>query len=252
MPRIQYCSDLHLEFEHNSKYISKKPLSVCGDILILAGDIIPIHDEFFNNSFFSFISDNYKKVFWVPGNHEFYYKDITEFNKSFNIQLRNNINILNNIIVEYEDIRFVFGVLWSKISSIKEEYIEQSVSDFDCITYKNKKLKARDYNKLHDESLSFIKQSLNVKKDKTIVVTHHLPSSLCNSKVHNDSPINEAFCVDLTDYVENCNANFWIYGHSHFNQKPLYIGNTIMLTNQLGYVQNNEHKNFKHNAYISI
>jgi hypothetical protein len=75
---------------------------------------------------------------------------------------------------------------------------------------------------------------------------------LCNDPVHNASNINEAFCVDLTDYIEESNANFWIYGHSHYNQKPLYIGNTILLTNQLGYVHLNEYGLFKQNAYFSI
>ncbi|MCX6164239.1 MAG: metallophosphoesterase [Ignavibacteriae bacterium] len=250
--RIQYCSDLHLEFEQNSKYIINNPLPVNGDVLILAGDIIPLHDEYFNNSFFSFISENYKKVFWVPGNHEFYYKDINEFSKSFNIKLRININIVNNIDLHYENIQFVFSALWSKISSINEKNIEQSVSDFDCITNNSRKLKAKDFNKLHEECLSFIQQSLSNKKNKTVVVTHHLPSILCNSSVNNNSPINEAFCVDLTDSIEKSNVNFWIYGHSHFNQKPLYIGNTIMLTNQLGYVHYKEQASFKPNAYFTI
>ncbi|MDO8928727.1 MAG: hypothetical protein Q7W54_07045, partial [Bacteroidota bacterium] len=69
---------------------------------------------------------------------------------------------------------------------------------------------------------------------------------------HAKSPINEAFCVELTDYVERCNANFWIYGHSHFNQKPLYIGDTVLLTNQLGYVHCNEHLGFNRQAYFLI
>lgn len=250
--RIQYCSDLHLEFEQNCKYIFNNPLSVNGDILILAGDIIPLHDEYFNNSFFNFISENYKKVFWIPGNHEFYYKDLNEFNKSFNIKIKNNINIVNNIALQFENIQFVFSTLWSKISSINEKNIEQSVSDFDCISKNNRKLKATDFNLLHKECLNFIQQALNNKRCKTVVVTHHLPSQLCNSSRHNISPINEAFCVDLTDYVEKSETNFWLYGHSHFNQKPLYIGNTIMLTNQLGYVHNNEYKSFRHNAYFSV
>jgi Icc-related predicted phosphoesterase len=250
--RIQYCSDLHLEFDHNSRYLKKKPLQVCGDILILAGDIIPLHDEFLNDSFFSFITDNYKQVFWVLGNHEFYYKDLTEFGKSNNIQLRKNINVVNNIELEYENIRFVFSTLWTKISNINESNIEQNVSDFANISSNNKRLKAIEYNRLHTEGFEFIQQSLKTRNNKTIVVTHHLPSNLCNSSVHKNSNINEAFCVDLTEYIENCNANFWIYGHSHFNQKPVYIGKTILLTNQLGYVQSNEHGSFKHNAYISI
>jgi Icc-related predicted phosphoesterase len=250
--RVQYCSDLHLEFEQNSKYLTTYPLSVCGDILILAGDVVPIHDEFLNNSFFSFISKNYKQVFWVPGNHEYYFGNISDYNSSFNIQLLGNINILNNIELQYEGIQFIFSTLWSRISRGNEKNIEQCVSDFECITNFDKKFMASDFNKLHDESLSFIKKSLDIRKNKSVVVTHHLPSFLCNDPVHNASNINEAFCVDLTDYIEESNANFWIYGHSHYNQKPLYIGNTILLTNQLGYVHLNEYGLFKQNAYFSI
>ncbi len=250
--RVQYCSDLHLEFEQNSKYFTTHPLNVSGDILILAGDVVPLHDEFLSNSFFSFVSKNYKQVFWVPGNHEYYYKNISDYSMSFNIQFLGNINIVNNIDFQYEGIRFIFSTLWSRISRENEKNIEQSVSDFECITINDKKFKTFDFNKLHNESICFIKQSLYGNKNKTVVVTHHLPSALCNSPAHNTSPIKEAFCIDLTDYIEECNANFWIYGHSHFNQKPLFIGNTIMLTNQLGYVHLNEYGLFKQNAYFSI
>ena len=250
--RVQYCSDLHLEFEQNSRFLNTYPISVCGDILILAGDIVPLHDDFLNSSFSSFISKNFKQVFWVPGNHEYYYRDISEYSRSFNIKMHGNINLVNNIELQYEDIRFIFSTLWSRISKPNEKIIEQGVSDFECITNNNKKFRASDFNKLHDESLSFIRQSLKGKKGKTVVVTHHLPSALCDSPLHNASPIKEAFCVDLTDYIEESNANFWIYGHSHYNQKPLYIGNTIMLTNQLCYVQLNEHRLFKQNAYFSV
>jgi Icc-related predicted phosphoesterase len=250
--RVQYCSDLHLEFEQNKKYLTTSPISVCGDILILAGDIVPLHDEFLENSFFSFISKNYKQVFWVPGNHEYYYNNISDYSRSFNIQIHKNLNIVNNIDLQYDGIQFIFSTLWSRISRVNEKNIEQRISDFECISTNKRKFKASDFNKLHDESLSFLKQSLNGIKDKTVIVTHHIPSVLCNSPVHNSSDINEAFCVDLTDYIEKCNANFWIYGHSHFNQKPLVIGNTFMLTNQLGYIHLNEQERFKHNAYFSV
>lgn len=250
--KIQYCSDLHLELEQNSKYLLNNPLTVTGDILILAGDIIPLQDEHFTNPFFTFISENYKKIFWVPGNHEFYHKDINEFTNSYNIKFSSNIQIVNNINLEYENIQFVFSTLWSKINVENEKNIEQGVADFECILKNNKKFRAADFNKLHEESLIFIKDSLNNKNSKTVVVTHHLPSYLCNSRIHNNSQINEAFCVDLTDYIEKSNANFWLYGHSHFNQKPLFIGNTIMLTNQLGYVHFGEQGSFKHNSYFSV
>jgi len=250
--RIQYCSDLHLEFGENNQYLTEKPLQVSGEVLLLAGDIVPLHDEYFNDPFFDFISDHYKQVFWVPGNHEFYDKDIAEFSNSYNIQVRDNINIVNNVALIYEGIRFVFSTLWTKINTINERNIEQGVADFTNILNKNKKLKTKEYNILHNEGFEFIQQAVKELHEKTIVVSHHMPSHLCNSPEHINSSINAAFCVDLTDFIESSNVNFWIYGHSHFNQKPLYIGNTILLTNQLGIVQSNEHKSFKRNAYFSI
>jgi Icc-related predicted phosphoesterase len=250
--KIQYCSDLHLESEPNSKFLEANPLIISGEILILAGDIVPLEDEHLNNPFFQFVSDNYERVFWVPGNHEYYHKDLSNYSKSFTIQLRNNIEIVNNIELEYEGIRFIFSTLWSKISHGNEKNIEKNVPDFDCISYNNKKLKARDFNKLHAESLEFVKQSIGPDPGKTVVVTHHLPSSKCNSVLQNESSINEAYCIDLTDYIEDSNVNFWIHGHSHVNHNPIFVGKTILLTNQLGHVQSNEHKEFKRNAYFSI
>ena len=250
--KIQYCSDLHLEFDQNNNYLLRKPLPVTGDILILAGDIVPLHDEYLNNPFFSFLADHYEKIFWVPGNHEFYHKDLIDFSDSYNISLRSNLNIVHNIDLQYENIHFIFSTLWSEISNSNARIIEGGVSDFSCITFNNRKFRASDFNNLHEGSLRFIEQSLNNKTGKTVIVTHHLPSGLCNSPAHNNSIVNEAFCVDLTEFIRTCNASFWIYGHSHFNQKPLYIGNTIMLTNQLGYVHCNEHGTFKPDAYFAI
>jgi Icc-related predicted phosphoesterase len=250
--KIQYCSDLHLEFEHNSKYLNINPLNVCGEVLILAGDIAPLQDAHLNHEFFSFVSKHYEKVFWVPGNHEFYHNDMAEFKSSFNIQLRDNIHIVNNTEFDYKGTRFIFGTLWSNISKINEKIIEQGVADFSYITTNGKKLRAADYNKLHRESLNFLKKSISSSTGQTVVVTHHLPSQLCNSGEHNGSKINEAFCVDLTEFIRGCKANFWIYGHSHFNQKPLFVGDTILLTNQLGMVQTNEHTRFNPNAFFSV
>jgi len=250
--KIQYCSDLHLEFEKNSNYLADNPLKVSGEILILAGDIVPLHDKYLSIPFLKDISEKYKKVFWLVGNHEFYHRDMAEFSKTIDITLHNNIHIVNNTCLEYENVQFIFSSLWSRISPKNEIVMEQGVSDFECISINNKKFKAVDFNRLHSESLSFIKMSISKNAEKTVVITHHLPSSLCNSKINEKSIINEAFCVDLTDFIETCNANFWIYGHSHFNQKPLYIGNTLVITNQLGYVHYNEQGSFKNNAYFSI
>lgn len=251
--KIQYCSDLHLEFALNNQYILENPMPVSGDILILAGDIVPLHEEFLKNDFFDIISPLYKMIFWVPGNHEFYHKDMMELPAAMYLKVRENIYIVNNINLVYNKVHFIFSVLWSKISPQNARIVEQNVSDFDCILINDKKLRASDYNTLHTESLNFIKNCVYHHPGlPKIVVTHHLPSVECNLSINNNSVINEAFCVDLTDFIKECDVNFWLYGHSHFNQKPLYIRNTLLLTNQLGYVHLNEQESFKHNAYFVV
>jgi len=250
--RIQYCSDLHLEFEKNNSYILKNPLKIEGEILILAGDIVPLHDEFLIYSFFDYISDNFEMVYWVLGNHEFYYNDLKNYKSNSKIKIRENIFVVNNCNILYKGVNFLFSTLWSKISKENEKIIEQRVADFDLILFGGKKIKAHTVNKLHKSSLNFLENELNLNKNKTVVVTHHVPSKLCNMESYNNSEINEAFCVELTDFIKKSNANFWIYGHSHYNQKPLFIGNTVLLTNQLGYVNLNENINYRNNAFFSI
>ena len=70
--RIQYASDLHLEFKENRTNLKGRPLEKSGDILILAGDTIYMTDEYYDLSIFDDWSKMYDKVFMICGNHEFY------------------------------------------------------------------------------------------------------------------------------------------------------------------------------------
>ena len=93
---------------------------------------------------------------------------------------------------------------------------------------------------------------MNESKAKTkIIVTHHVPSDLLNAEEFKDSDINEAFTVDLTDYIKTCGAKFWIFGHSHRNIDKK-IGETYCLSNQLGYLMSGENKTFNDEKHIDI
>ncbi len=71
--KIQYASDLHLEFADNSRYLREHPLEVAGEVLVLAGDIGYIEDDNYSkHPFWDRASENYKEVIVIPGNHEFY------------------------------------------------------------------------------------------------------------------------------------------------------------------------------------
>ena len=43
--RIQNMSDLHMEFQENSRYLKNNELPVTGDVLVLAGDIFYLKDK---------------------------------------------------------------------------------------------------------------------------------------------------------------------------------------------------------------
>lgn len=251
--KIQYCSDLHLEFTENKKHIVDNPINPEADILILAGDIVPFAIIDKHQDFFDYISSNFKMTFWIPGNHEYYYYNIAEKSGSLDIQIRENIILVNNCMKEILGVNIIFSTLWSNISETRRWLIQQSLSDFKVINCNDRLLNVDDYNLLHQKSVEFLQNTLNEKSNKkTIVVTHHAPTFINYPEKYANSNINEAFASELEKLIEDSNIDYWIYGHHHVNLADFEIGNTKLITNQLGYIKYNENTGFNDKAIISI
>ncbi|OQY02928.1 MAG: hypothetical protein B6I20_06090 [Bacteroidetes bacterium 4572_117] len=252
--KIQYCSDLHLEFGENSQFLQQSPLIPVADTLVLAGDITYLRSDFFENKFFDYVSDNWEQTFWIPGNHEYYCGiDMDKYQLSTPVAIRKNVFLLNNTSIKINGIFLIFSTLWSKVEKRYANYIQDNISDFECIVSGKQKLDVGTFNKLHKESLAFLRtETERLKSETKVIVTHHLPSNQCNAIEFLGSKLNSAFCTELSGFVEKTNAQAWIYGHSHRNMPEVKIGKTRLVTNQLGYVQHNEHKTFARDKVIEI
>jgi len=248
---IQYASDLHLEFPENRKFISENPLKPEGDILILAGDILLFRSIDDHKDFFDYCADNFAFTYWIPGNHEYYHSDINERTGELNEAIRKNVFLVNNTWVNHDSVKLIFSTLWTKIYPDKAWSIQNGLNDFHVIKSGEGRFSIMEYNKLFEENLTFIKSAIEGNtRENCIVITHHVPTFMHYPLEYLGSPINQAFAVDLDDFIQSSSIDYWIYGHHHRNIADFKIGDTQMLTNQLGYVRANEHKGFNFNKII--
>ena len=67
-----------------------------------------------------------------------------------------------------------------------------------------------------------------------------MPTFQVFAPCHKDSVLNSAFASNYGDLISNNRIDAWIYGHSHTNIDA-EIGGTKVLSNQMGYVFQNEH-----------
>lgn len=250
---IQYASDLHLEFPENHRFLKENPLQPKGDVLVLAGDIVPfaVMDKF--KDFFKYLSDHFQSTYWIPGNHEYYHFDVADKCGTFYEKIRQNVFLLNNKEVQLDDKRLVFSTLWSWINPARQWQLENAMSDFRVIRYKGYRFSIDRFNELHAECRRFIEQ---VKKgggaDKVVAVTHHVPTFLNYPEKYLHSDLNEAFAVELSDFIDTAGFDYWIYGHHHSNTPDFPIGKTQLVSNQLGYVAYGEHHSFRTDAVIGV
>ncbi|MFM9838583.1 MAG: metallophosphoesterase [Cyclobacteriaceae bacterium] len=249
---IQYCSDLHLEFRGNKQYLLDNPLKSCGEVLLLAGDIVLFAEMDKHAAFFDFIADHFEMTYWIPGNHEYYRSDLADRCGSFHEKIRDNVALVNNVAITRNNVRFVFSTLWSHISTSSQWTIQQSMSDFHVIKYKDKLFTPADYNEQHKWCLNFLKTELKQKVEKTIVVSHHAPTFMNYPEKYKGDVLNEAFASEQFNLIEASTANYWIYGHHHQSVPLFEIGSTKLICNQLGYVHHREHVDFKLDACIVL
>lgn len=249
--KIQICSDLHLEFTNNRNWLKRNPLIPKGEILIIAGDTYYLERDYEELDFINNVAKDFQAVYLIPGNHEYYGGfDVSTALLPTHKKIKENVFMVNNQVVELQGIDFIFSTMWSKIQRNTLDVLK-GMADFRKIKFNEERFSINHFNEVHEVAFNFLSRAVE-SDSKKVVITHHLPSNECNVDEFKGSVLNEAFCVEKTNFILNHGIDYWIYGHSHRNLNDFRIGNTKMITNQFGYVDWNEQNSFNYEKIIEI
>jgi predicted phosphodiesterase len=228
--RVQYVSDLHLEFSNKIPQIQKH-----GDVLVLAGDIgYPFSGLY--KQFLEYVNSLFDHTFLVIGNHEYYGlgknkgKSMEEIEDKITelVSQLPKVTLLNGDHYDYGGYRFVGITLWTEI--IDRNHI---ICDFRAIKDFNIGL----HNELHMISKNYIDDILGKSAregKKVVMITHHLPSFKLITGRFKLSPYNQCF-ASTSDYLFRYGTiALWVYGHSH-EANDIHLDGIRFVCNPKGY-----------------
>ena len=264
--KLFYGSDLHLEFEKGFKHTLNIPE---GDVLVLAGDIYTPwyqgktekkdHVKI-RESFFSEVSEKFKTVLYVMGNHEHYggYFVDTDNLIRKHIEPYKNIHLLNGNYHQVEDVLFYGSTFWTDARGGHPEVmwdIQRGMNDYNEVRYsedrfqmptsqyesygKKSRLLCEDTvkeNKFARKQLTEFYSKVEEQGLRPLVITHHQPAWECVETYYRHDNLSYAYAnTGLDDLLLEVPKHYWICGHMH-KQNCVEVGNVSVLTNARGYI----------------
>lgn len=264
--KIQVFSDLHLEFD--TEFLKLEP--VC-DYLILAGDIGILHETCFKE-FMDYVSNHWKHIFYIMGNHEYYkHKDMNKVLAAYKTFFGNysNITLLQNEKIalyddETDETWSIMGsTLWGiypadaphdYTSSLRRIYKKQEITQNDRIIIRTNLITREIFNQLYETDKTWILENYNP-GENTILITH-FPVKIVGTShpMWDDEKYKTIFATDLYVELENkrndkrnkrlmetpeekhgkliCIAGHTHYSHHFIENNITYISNQQGLKNE--------------------
>lgn len=241
--RINYFSDLHLEFG---------PLAAPdnnADIIVAAGDIgVGMYG-------LNWLKSLNKPVIYVAGNHEFYGQEYRQTLQSIREQCQGSkVYFLENDCFIFQGVRFLGCTLWTDLFVEGDENAEMlriTLNDFWQIRYADNFLDLAKFSQLHCASKAWLEQQLAQPfLGKTVVITHHAPI-LSSWRDSSGALKRLAYCNDLAALLHEHNIALWFHGHVHCALDYHYADSRI-LCNPRGYFGAKSVADFDCNKMVEI
>lgn len=227
-------SDLHLEFrqENERLFWENFPEQEETKVCIVAGDVTNIGRPY-DTRHFEGLCKRFRKVLYVPGNHEYYGSNPTDVSnrlKKLEAYLNPTLKILRaGEPFTYQGQRFIGDTMW--FPDKPEVHIYRGmINDYSQI-------KGLFPWAFTQSNLFLVYLRENVQEDD-IVITHHVPNDV-DTQIHWKTSQTQSYFLnaDSNRYCMNPNSvmpKAWIYGHTH-DKHDYHIGRTRFICNPLGY-----------------
>ena len=226
--RVQLLSDLHFEYDDDGGEAFARGVEVAGDVLVLAGDILPLRSLERVTQAFGWFCARFPQVVFVPGNHEYYRTSPVEADALLAAcaAALPNLHVLNPGLAVIGGTRFVGATMWFPPTEDEARY-RGFLTDFALI---------RDFvpwvHEAHAAQLAFLQANVRA---GDVVVTHHLPHPNSTPAMFADSPLNRFFVSgDARGVLERAGARLWLHGHTH-SPRDYVVAGTRVVCNPRGY-----------------
>ena len=239
--KLRILSDLHLEFA------AWRPPQADEDVVVLAGDIhegragIAWARQYFRD----------RPIIYVPGNHEYYGRDIDDLREGLRESARSHgVHLLDGDEAIIDDVRFCGATLWTdfELDGSTPEVVgrtmhncQEGMADFQIIRRWGGALRPEDTREIHHAHRDWLRRALmgctslgEGFTGRTVVVTHHAPSPRSIAEQFDGDALNAAFASDLRDLMGPA-VQLWIHGHMHDSLDYMERG-TRVICNPRGYI----------------
>lgn len=256
--KLRILSDLHLEF---CKF---NPPQVEADAVILAGDIGSGTNGIYWASYH--FGNAGIPVIYVPGNHEFYGWDMTNWTaEAFKVAKAHDIILgdCSSTLIEKEGeqpVRILSATLWTDfalygVNSIEScgRLTQRCLYDYTAIQKNGAVLTWEDTRAISLRTQFWLKAAASRAKmagEKVVIATHHAPSERSSLPKYKGDPVTAGFASSLEGFAEEY-VDYWIHGHMH-NNSWYKLGNCQVIANPRGYKPPHENPSFDEKLIIEV